>query len=162
MLAEPNEPNDEFQIFGNFVASELRNISNINDARRTQRKLNKLLIDSVDALDSASTVQNNVVIAPSTSTLMEFQVLPDDSGRFCVLDMQGHAIEPLQMTRRADGIHVVNENGQSVEDMLSQRISVMTGPPVEPPVEPPVQQIVENPRPHVSANTRARKAKSSK
>lgn len=48
ILAEPKEPNDEFQIFGNFVASELRNTSDINDARRTQRKLNKLLIESVD------------------------------------------------------------------------------------------------------------------
>lgn len=43
---------DEFQIFGNFIASELRKIPDINNARRIQRKMLRVLLDYMDEMDA--------------------------------------------------------------------------------------------------------------
>lgn len=43
---------DEFQVFGNFIASELRKIPDINNARRIQRKMQRVLLDYMDEMDA--------------------------------------------------------------------------------------------------------------
>lgn len=40
---------DEFRIFGNFIACELRKIPDINNARRIQRKMQRVMLDEMDA-----------------------------------------------------------------------------------------------------------------
>lgn len=114
-------------------------------------KINKLLLESVDALDSVTTVQNEVVITPSTP--IEFQMVHDNSNSFCVVDMRGQAVDSLQMIRDdANIIRIVDKDGQSVDDNLSQQILAM-----HVPMEP--QNHVEKQHPQVSANTRAKKQK---
>lgn len=45
------EMNDEFKIFGDFIAAELRKIPNKIDANRVQRKMQRMLLDFMDELD---------------------------------------------------------------------------------------------------------------
>lgn len=54
------EENDSFQVFGDFIASELRKIPNKVDADRVQRKLQRTLLDFMDELDN--NVHNNVIL----------------------------------------------------------------------------------------------------
>ncbi|XP_055619500.1 uncharacterized protein LOC129764447 [Toxorhynchites rutilus septentrionalis] len=42
---------DSYQVFGNYIAEELRKLSDANAANRIQRKLARQLIDSLDELD---------------------------------------------------------------------------------------------------------------
>ncbi|XP_055622922.1 uncharacterized protein LOC129766418 [Toxorhynchites rutilus septentrionalis] len=42
---------DSFQVFGNYIAEELRKISDVNAANRIQRKLARQLIDCLDELE---------------------------------------------------------------------------------------------------------------
>lgn len=100
ILAEPNDSKDEFQIFGDFVVSELRNIVDVNVARRTQRKINKLLMECMEALDTG-----------------------ENSNTIRVLDMHGQEVEGLQFIRDdANNICIVDKEGQSVDHNLSQQI----------------------------------------
>ncbi|XP_063706976.1 uncharacterized protein LOC134835902 isoform X2 [Culicoides brevitarsis] len=44
---------DSFQTFGNYIASELRTIENVQEANRIKRKLNYLLLECLDKMDNA-------------------------------------------------------------------------------------------------------------
>lgn len=45
------EPNDEFKIFGDFIATELRKIPK-EQANKVQRKMQRVLLDFMDELDN--------------------------------------------------------------------------------------------------------------
>lgn len=64
-----NDANDEFQIFGDFVASELRKIPDKATARRVQRKLQRNLLDYMDDMDDDEPIENN------DATAFEYQVV---------------------------------------------------------------------------------------
>lgn len=78
----------------------------------------------------------------------------DNSDSICVLNMQGQAIDSLQMIRDgANMIRIVDKDGQSIDENLSQQILAMH----VPQTGPQEQQNVEKQSPQVSANTRAKK-----
>lgn len=52
------DESDSFQTFGNYVASELRKISDIETANRIQRKLNRTLLDCFEDIDWAATAES--------------------------------------------------------------------------------------------------------
>lgn len=56
-LRKMNEPDDEFKVFGDFIASELRKVANKNDAYRLQRKMQRVLLDYMDEIDRQPYVQ---------------------------------------------------------------------------------------------------------
>lgn len=43
---------DSFQMFGNYIASELRQIRNVREAKRVQRKLTYKLLECLDEIDN--------------------------------------------------------------------------------------------------------------
>lgn len=48
---------DSFQVFGSYVAEELRKIPDVNEANRLQRKLARVLIDSLDDMEAGTSSQ---------------------------------------------------------------------------------------------------------
>lgn len=60
MALKKMEENDCFQIFGDFIASELRKIPSKVQADRIQRKLQRTLLDFMDELDDNA--HNNVIL----------------------------------------------------------------------------------------------------
>ena len=74
---------DSFQTFGNFVASELRKISNFETANRIQRKLNRALLDCIDEIDCSKggsfsrdkNESNQFVEEPHKSPLNQSEVI---------------------------------------------------------------------------------------
>lgn len=54
------EQNDEFKVFGDFIAAELRKIPNKVDANKVQRKMQRMLLDYMDELDG-NTMNDNVI-----------------------------------------------------------------------------------------------------
>lgn len=54
-INEPKKVDDEFTVFGNYIASELKAIGNVDIANKIKRKLSRLLLDSLDELDAMAT-----------------------------------------------------------------------------------------------------------
>lgn len=76
---------DSFETFGRFVASELRSIPNSVVAHKIQRKLQRLLIDSMDELDGI--VMPTSVSKPQAGTSVQ---KADNSGKVTFF------VEPFQ------------------------------------------------------------------
>lgn len=69
-----NDKKDEFDVFGSFVASELRTIPNVNDARRVKLKLQVSLANSLMELEES------VAMQPVRLPQQQKIVLLDDHG----------------------------------------------------------------------------------
>lgn len=54
---------DSYQVFGNYVAEELRKINNPNVANKVQRKLTRVLMDCLDEVE-ANAMSSTIVLTP--------------------------------------------------------------------------------------------------
>lgn len=55
------DENDSFQVFGDFIASELRKIPDKTNADRIQRKMQRVLLDCMDELDECNITRNVIM-----------------------------------------------------------------------------------------------------
>lgn len=55
------DESDSFQVFGDFIASELRKIPDKANAVRIQRKMQRVLLDAMDELDDSNTTRNVIM-----------------------------------------------------------------------------------------------------
>lgn len=66
---------DSYQVFGNFVAEELRKINNLATANKVQRKLTRVLMDCLDEVDGNTMNSPIVITAEQLSQLQPSGIL---------------------------------------------------------------------------------------
>lgn len=84
---EKMEEVDSFQVFGNFVAAELRKISNESLANQVQRKITRFVMDCMDEVDASTS-------KITTNTSQTFVAAYDQSKNNLVISWLMHCEDP--------------------------------------------------------------------
>lgn len=84
---EKMEEVDSFQVFGNFVAAELRKISNESLANQVQRKITRFVMDCMDEVDASTS-------KITTNTSQTFVPAYDQSKNNLVISWLMHCEDP--------------------------------------------------------------------
>lgn len=119
---------DDWQTFGNFIAAELRRLPP-HVGQSTKLKLNRLLLDCVEAATPASID----AIHEQPPERIQLQFARTNATDVIVLDMDGKQVDKLKLVRdTTDSVSLVDSQGSPVDENISQQILSNLSSPVSP------------------------------